>query len=319
MEHETEQQVSPAATDVALPSFTPPRPGGVIDVRPSPQPPWGAPRTARLFPGPEPLLPDLAAPVIPGFVYVLGTVEPRFPTLGVEKEFAQATGRAMTAGLTDRAALKAVLSERQNRYLVRELCWVLTVEGLETYLLRPRDPADFDLLLDTLRATPRAGDLDVVIGARGPLAPPEACNGLLVPILAFKQIYSFDIDSFTKAIPRPEAVPEEEFTPVAEEVLGRIMQMTDNAGATDQHRALNYLATRYPVIYAATAEAYRRGSALSAIEARPSRLNGVRRIFDVVFSFTNRQTDVTDKSFVRVDVSEEFPFLVSKMAPYYDL
>jgi len=312
MEHETEQQVSAAATDVALPSFTAPRLGGVIDVRPAPQPP-------RLTPGPEALLPDLTAPVIPGFVYVLGTVEPRFPSLGVEKEFAQATGRAVTAGLTDRAALKAVLSDRQNRYLVRELCWVLTVEGLETYLLRPRDPADFDLLLETLRATPRAGDLDVVIGTRGPLAPPEACNGLLVPILAFKQIYSFDVDGFTKAIPRPETVPEDEFAPAAEEVLGRIMQMADNAGATDQHRALNYLATRYPAIYATTADAHRRGSALSAIEARPSRLNGIRRMLDVVFSFTHRQTDVMDKYFTRVDVTEEFPFLVNKMAPYYDL
>jgi hypothetical protein len=58
--------------------------------------------------------------------------------------------------------------------------------------------------------------------------------------------------------------------------------------------------------------------ALSAIEARPSRLNGVRRIFDVVFTFTHRQTDVTDRYFTRVDVTEEFPFLVSKMAPYYD-
>jgi hypothetical protein len=312
MEHETEQQVSAAASDVALPSFTAPRAGSVTDIRPAPQPPRAAPR-------PEPLLPDLTAPVTPGFVYVMGTVEPRFPSLGVEKEFAQATGRAATTGLTDRAALKAVLSDRQNRYLVRELCWVLTVEGLETYLLRPRDPADFDLLLETLRATPRTTDLDVVIGTRGPLAPPEACNGLLVPMLAFKQIYSFDVDSFSKAIPRPEAVPEEEFAPVAEEVLGRIMQMADNAGATDQHRALNYLATRYPAIYATTAEAHRRGSALSAIETRPSRLNGIRRILDVVFTFTHRQTDVTDKSFVRVDVTEEFPFLVSKMAPYYDL
>ena len=312
MEYETEQQVSAAATDVALPSFTAPRQGGVIDVTPAPQPPWLARR-------PEPVLPDFSAPATPGFVYVLGTIEPRFPTLGVEKEFAQATGRAATAGLTDRAALKAVLSDRQNHYLVRELCWVLTVEGLETYLLRPRDPVDFDLLLDTLRAAPRAGDLDVVIGTRGPLAPPEACNGLLVPILAFKQIYSFDVDSFTKAIPPPETVPAEEFTPVVEEVLGRIMQMTDNAGATDQHRALNYLATRYPAIYATTAEAYRRGSALSAIEVRPSRLNGIRRMLDVVFTFTHRQTDVTEKCFTRVDVTEEFPFLVSKIAPYYDL
>ena len=44
------------------------------------------------------------------YVYALGRVEPRFPSLAVEKEFAQATGRAETAGLTDRQALQAVLS-----------------------------------------------------------------------------------------------------------------------------------------------------------------------------------------------------------------
>jgi len=109
MENETEQQVSAATTDVALPSFTAPPAGAVIDVRPAPPP--------RLAPQPEPLLPELSAPAAPGFVYVLGTVEPRFPSLGVEKEFAQATGRAATNGLTDRAALKVVLSDRQNRYL----------------------------------------------------------------------------------------------------------------------------------------------------------------------------------------------------------
>ena len=54
-----------------------------------------------------------------GFVYALGRVEARFPTLAVEKEFAQATGRAETAGLTDRQALHSVLSQKQNRYLAR--------------------------------------------------------------------------------------------------------------------------------------------------------------------------------------------------------
>ena len=29
-------------------------------------------------------------------------------------------------------------------------------------------------------------------------------------------------------------------------------------------------------------------------------------------------TDVIEKFFVRVDVTEEFPFLVTKMSPYYD-
>src|SRR5215212_7444387 len=61
----------------------------------------------------------------PSYVYAIGTVEPRFPTLAAEKEFAQTTGRAEgTAGLTDREATHSVLSDRANRYLVRQLCFV---------------------------------------------------------------------------------------------------------------------------------------------------------------------------------------------------
>lgn len=39
---------------------------------------------------------------------------------------------------------------------------------------------------------------------------------------------------------------------------------------------------------------------------------------DVVFSFTDRGTDVVSKFFTRVNVTERFPFLVTKMSPYYD-
>src|SRR5262245_35271690 len=48
------------------------------------------------------------------YVYALGRVDARFPRLAVEKEFAQATGREKTSGLTDRQALHAVLSQRAN-------------------------------------------------------------------------------------------------------------------------------------------------------------------------------------------------------------
>jgi hypothetical protein len=47
-------------------------------------------------------------------------------------------------------------------------------------------------------------------------------------------------------------------------------------------------------------------------------MSGTRNIMDVIFSYTNRDSNVTEKHFVRVDVSEEFPFLVTKMSPYYD-
>ena len=98
----------------------------------------------------------------------------------------------------------------------------------------------------------------------------------------------------------------------------RIMQMADNAGATDEHRALNYLAVRYPAIYAKAAEEFARDFSLTAVEVRPSPLSGTRRIVEVIFSYTNRNTDFTEKFFVRVDVTEEFPFLVTKLSPYYD-
>lgn len=252
------------------------------------------------------------------YVYALGRIEPRFPRPSVEKEFAQATGRAETAGKTDHEAFYAVLSKRENRYLARQLCWVLTVQGLETYLLQPRDPADFDLLVEAVRPAPSPMDIDAVIGLKGPIAPPELCNGLMVPIIAFDQIYSFGRDLLIKTIPKPEKMAAEKFRPAAEELFDRIMQMTDNAGATDEHRALNYLVMRYPAIYAAAAQCYGRDCSLTGVEVRPSRLSNTRKIVDAIFAYTNRNTDVTEKYFVRVDVTEEFPFLVTKMSPYYD-
>jgi hypothetical protein len=252
------------------------------------------------------------------YVYAIGRVDRRFPNLAAEKEYSQATGRTDTAGKTDRQTFHTVLSKRENRYLARQQCWVLSIQGLEAYLLVPRDPADFDLLVEAIRPAPSPCDIDVVIGTRGPIAPPEMCNGLIVPIVVFDQIYSFDREALIRSIPKPEKMQVEDFALTAGELFDRIMQMADNAGATDEHRALNYLAVRYPRIYDQTSDCFGRNHWLTAVDVRPSRLGGIRSIVDVIFVYTHRQTDVIEKYFVRVDVTEEFPFLVTPMSPYYD-
>jgi hypothetical protein len=321
-------QQQPVGTALGVPPVAPP----------VTQPPVGT--VAPLLTQP----PDLgdgqavAAPEPPPFVFALGQVAPRFPSLAVEKEFTQVVGRGDTDGLTDREVLQQVLADRANRYLVRQLCWVFLVEGVETYIVGPRDPADFDLLVETVRPGPDRGDVDVVVGELGPLAPPGACSGLTVPLVAFDQLYSFSRDELIAAIPRPEgeAPPEggtssrrgrrggedegeeERFRAAARELFDRIMQLADNAGALDEHRALNYLAVRYPGIYTTTADSFGRNASLSEVEVRPSRLSGPRKILDVIFSYRNRETDVTEKYFVRVDVTEKFPFLHTRMAPFYD-
>jgi hypothetical protein len=257
------------------------------------------------------------APTV-SYIYAIGRIDARFPTLGIEKEFMQAAGRTDNSGRTDRQTLRAVLAKPENRYLARKTCWVLTVQGLETYILSPRDPLDIERLVDAIRPEPTPADLDVVIGVRGPISPPTLCNGLMVPIVGFDQIYSFDRDTLLKAIPRPEKTTAKQFEIAAGEVLDRILQMTDNAGATDDYRALNYLAMRYPAIYAKTAEQFAKDFSLSRVDVRSSPLSGTRTISDVVFSYTNRMTDFTERFFVRVDVTEEFPFLVTKLSPYFD-
>jgi hypothetical protein len=255
--------------------------------------------------------------VTASYVYALGQIEARFPRPSVEKEMAQATGRADTAGRTDQQAFHQVLSQRENRYLARQMCWILTIQGLETYILQPRDPADIELLIEAIEPH-ESPWISTVIGIRGPAAPPDYCSGLMVPIVFFDQIYTFSRHALIGAIPRPEQIPAEEFGAASRELFDTTIQMTDNAGASDEHRALNYLAVRYPAIYARAAQSFAQDFSLSAVDVRPSPLSGTRKVIDVIFAYTNRNTDFTEKYFVRVDITDEFPYLVTKLSPYYD-
>ena len=147
------------------------------------------------------------------------------------------------------------------------------------------------------------------------------CNGLALPVVVFNQLYSFDRYSLIESIPKPDSVPDKElakFRSAAGGLFDQLRQLADNAGAIDEHRALNYLTVRYPRIYAVTTEQFQRNFSFTGVEVNPSLLSGARSIVDVVFSYRHRETDFVEKQFVRVDVSEEFPFLVTKMGPYYD-
>lgn len=250
------------------------------------------------------------------YVYAIGRIEARFPRLSVEKEFAQVSGRSDSAGLTDAQLLQSVLSE--HRYLARLMCWVLLVREIETYILLPQDPMELQLLVDAVRPDPSLMDLDVVIGRRGPVASPDTCNGLTVPLVAVDQIYSFDRELFRRSIPKPDSVPDEQFQAVTAKVLDLILQVADNAGATEDHRALNYLAMRYPEIYKRTARAFDEDFSLSGVNVQRSSLSGARTVVDCIFTYTHRSTGFTEKAAVSVDVTDELPFLVSPLSTYYD-
>ena len=48
---------------------------------------------------------------------------------------------------------------------------------------------------------------------------------------------------------------------------------------------------------------------------RPSLVSSTRNIVDVILAYTNSNTDFTEKGSVRRDVTEELPFLVTRLSP----
>jgi hypothetical protein len=250
------------------------------------------------------------------FVYVLGQVEARFPNRSIEKEFVQIIERSKSTNFEHQQAFHSVLSQPENRYLARKLSWVLTKEGVPIYILLPTGPEDLDILLEAIRPSACPLDRQVVVGRKGPVAPPEMC-GLEVPMVLVDHLYSLEYNDFIKSI-RSESVTDEKFKAIARETFLRMMQLADNIGSTDKHRALNYLSVRYPAIYVKAAEELERNFLLTSVNAIFSRLSDNRKIVSVIQSFANKETGAVEKYFVRVDLTEEFPFIVTKMAPYYD-
>jgi hypothetical protein len=126
------------------------------------------------------------------------------------------------------------------------------------------------------------------------------------PVVGFDQIYSFDVASLANALGDGDRAGERA-SELAEGLFAKIMNLAGNAGESDEHRALNYLAVRCEAIYRWAVDG-RLDAAAIAIQARPSAFGG-EGLVDVVFQSTD--SGRPESISVLVDVGAEFPFVVS--------
>jgi hypothetical protein len=142
---------------------------------------------------------DTTAPA--AYVYAIGSVTARFPSLNIEKEFMQAWGKNPEQVLQISDADKfAVLSQGQNFYLAREMCWVFQSGDIDLYILKPRSYIELTDLVTCLAPTPNQVSFALVIGTLGPIAPPSLCNGTQLPIVTCNQVFSFTGQAFINSI-----------------------------------------------------------------------------------------------------------------------
>jgi hypothetical protein len=273
-----------------------------------------------------------------GFVYAIGRIVPQFPSLGVEKEFAQLTDGIESGGTVETALLRQVLSDPQNRYLGRHLCWVFTSQHVETFSVLPRDDSDLTRLIEMLPT--EAGDdvVHVVVGRFGRSGFDTTCDSLNLPSIVPDQLLAFTLDEFIEAMPdMPDAIRESDntssdpeqtdnsrpdetmrqFRAVIRGVYPRLTRRADNHGMSDEHRALNYVSLRYPAIYHMALQAHRESKVLVNIETRPTP-SAARRLVSIRLTFRQRRTDIVEHYHCLVDVTDVFPFLASPLTLVYD-
>jgi hypothetical protein len=244
------------------------------------------------------------------WVYVIGDVDPRYPSLAVEKEAIGAMARTPAAkGLSNEAALQKVLEAPENAYLVREMCFVLLVQEMERYILVPHYPQDYSMLVEASRS-----ELSAVIGTVGPIANPDVCNGLTLPYLIFDMIYNFDAKGLIKDLPVPQNADGAKFRAAATDIFNQIAPLIPNGTGTE--RALAYLLMKDPGLYHNISEAFNQDAQLTSVEVKAAPVSSTQNLVDVVVRTQDRKTGVQKSVFARLALAAKLPYVVSYWQPY---
>ncbi|MCC6554456.1 MAG: hypothetical protein IT372_15870 [Polyangiaceae bacterium] len=269
-----------------------------------------------------------------GYIYAIGEVHARFPSQDVEKEFQQLCTEEDIKAPTFEQRLYDVLRRGENLYFAREMAWVFEIENVSTYMLRPRSDVELTQLIAAIEPErdPTQIEFDVVIGVHEPL-PPRGDGERDLPWVTVNRLFHFEAKAFLDRVPLPAAIqcmpagPAKDaaiaqFRSLVYTIFNDMLQLADNTGDADEHRALNYVSLNYPDIYGLMwllPSPPTGGSwTFTGVEVRRSALSGARRIMDVIFKYTDTSAGVVTRYFTSVDVTGQFPFLVTKLQPYFD-
>jgi hypothetical protein len=250
------------------------------------------------------------------FIYAIGELDARFPTVGVEREFQQ-----RERALDLKKPLPASRGERlkltleANPHLWSRVCFVLSIGNVPAYIVAPSSQHTLRSMLEAVSHSSEHDSFVVLVGRRAGTAGPGQCGGLLAPIVLCDLLYPFRvgewIDSLAERVDKALKAKKTEaarFKTVAREFFDQVARSTENIGGLDTHRALNYALVQHPGLALSVAE--RPHCVFDRIDTRQVQGTDLRRVIAIILTFVDRETGVPERLFCRVDVTEEWPFLV---------
>lgn len=273
-------------------------------------------------------------PLVEQFVYAIGRLDVRFPSLGIEREYQQRE-RALGAledlqALPRTARLRAVLD--RFPHLALRMGYVFLVGGTPVYAVAPAGGHLRESLFAALAQADEKGHHTVLIGRVTGFGSAPTYGGLLLTAVTADQLYDFGLDAWSQGLAataqaalKARKIDADRFDGVARSMFRELSSTPDNLGGTDGHRALNYLLVQHPGLFLAAAE--RRDHVLDHVETRVVPNASGRRHVLVVLTFLDRTTGVPERLYTSVDVTEEWPFVVGSpasgaplgLAPFIDM
>jgi hypothetical protein len=164
--------------------------------------------------------------------YFLCHVVAEHPNLGVEKYALLKMRGGAFKGLSKDAALH--LAIERNPDLARQECYIALVQGVETYILVPVFPdIGYPMLVEATKH-----EISAVIGTVGPIANPDMCNGVALPIVFFDVIFNFNQEEFVEQIP-PDKVDKAKFQAAANSLWEQLVPLI--GPGTGPKRALAHM------------------------------------------------------------------------------
>lgn len=252
-------------------------------------------------------------------IYAIGTLDVRFPTVGVEREFQQRE-RAMPGELPAGRGERLAHVLRANPHLWSRVCFVFSVGNVPAYIVTPSGQHVFHRMVEAVAGEAGSDAFAVLIGRRVGTAAPASCGGLLAPMIICDQLYPSKVEEWVEELGtrlegalKKKDFEKKRFSTIAREVFHRVVQSTENIGSLDSHRALNFVLVQHPGLALSAYE--RSNSMLDRIETRIVQGTDLRRIVAVILTFVDRATGVPERTFCRVDVTEEWPFLIDGASP----
>jgi hypothetical protein len=254
-----------------------------------------------------------------GHVYAIGRIHHFFPAMDIRKEYLQLLQEQPPGDpSTEDQSLQQVL--KQHPFLAREMGWSFLIGNVETYHLSAAAPDVLDQLVTSIcPKDPALTTYDVIVGAQEPTLSSE------LPGVAVNWTFQFTLQELAVSVVATLRKQGVQSPPSKEYILGvfdDMLQLANNAGDADEHRALNYVSVNYPDVYIAQGTAQEQTSQAPAlfagVETRRSELGGGRTIIDVILRFQSQSTGLTTRYFTSVDVSGQFPFLVAPLGPYFE-